>query len=282
MSEGLERIDKVRQFQRKLYLKAKQERDFRFYILYDKIHRWDILLLSWHRVKKNGGSPGIEGLTLKDIERQGVEAFLKQIQSDLLEEAYKPEAVLRCWIEKDNGKRRPLGIPTIRDRVVQMACKTVIEPIFEAEFENCSYGFRPKRSAHQAISHIKQHLHMGCKEVLDADLSQYFDTIPHARLMEQIEKRISDQRVLKLLRMWLKAPVAERTKSGKIRYIGGKRNKRGTPQGGVISPLLSNIYLNELDQEFYRKDGELWRSGARMVRYADDCVPRERGGYGMT
>ena len=273
LSAGLKRIEsKVRQFQRKLYLKAKQEREFRFYILYDKIHRWDILLLSWYRVKKNSGSPGVDGQTFEDIEHQGVEPFLRQIQNDLQERTYKPQAVLRCWIEKANGKLRPLGIPTIRDRVVQMACKIVIEPIFEAEFESCSYGFRPKRSAQQAIVHIKQHLHMGCEEVLDADLSQYFDTIPHARLMELIEKRISDRNVLKLIRMWLKAPVAERTDSGKLRYIGGKRNKRGTPQGGVISPLLANIYLNELDQEFYRKDGVLWRSGARIVRYADDFV----------
>jgi len=273
LSIGLERIEtKVRQLQRKLYLKAKQEREYRFYILYDKLYRWDILVLSWHRVKKNKGSPGVDGQTFEEIEQQGVAQFLKQIQSDLQERTYKPQAVLRCWIEKANGKLRPLGIPTIRDRIVQMACKIVIEPIFEADFESCSYGFRPKRSAHQAIQHIKQHLHMGCKEVLDADLSQYFDTIPHAQLMELIEKRISDRDVLKLIRTWLKVPVAERTKSGKIRYTDGKRNKRGTPQGGVISPLLANIYLNELDQEFYKKDGVLWRSGARIVRYADDFV----------
>ena len=273
MSEGLKRIEnKVRQFQRKLYLKAKQEREFRFYILYDKIYRWDILLLSWFRVKKNGGGPGLDGQTFKEIERDGAVQFLKQIQNDLQERTYKPEAVLRCWIEKDNGKLRPLGIPTIRDRIIQMACKIVIEPIFESDFENCSYGFRPKRSAQQAIQHIRQHLKMGCQEVWDADLSQYFDTIPHAQLMELIEKRISDREVLKLIRMWLKAPVAEQTKSGKIRYTGGKRNKRGVPQGGVISPLLANIYLNELDQEFYKKDGVLWRSGARIVRYADDFV----------
>ena len=273
LSVGLKRIElQVRQFQRKLYLKAKQEREFRFYILYDKVCRWDILLLSWHRVKKNGGSPGIDGQTFKDIEGQGIEVFLKQIQKDLQSRTYKPDAVLRCWIEKANGKLRPLRIPTIRDRIVQMACKIVIEPLFESDFEDCSYGFRPKRSAQQAIRHIKQHLNYGCHEVLDADLSQYFDTIPHARLMELIEKRISDRDILKLLRMWLKSPVAERTKSGKLRYTGGKRTKRGTPQGGVISPLLANIYLNELDKEFYKKDGVLWLSGARIVRYADDFV----------
>lgn len=273
MNRELKRIDEqVRQFQRKLYLKAKQEREYRFYVLYDKIYRRDILLLSWYRVKKNGGSPGIDGQTLDDIKRQGVDQFLKQIQQELQERTYKSQAVLRRWIEKANGKLRPLGIPTIRDRVVQMACKIVIEPIFEAGFESCSYGFRPKRNAHQAIRHIKQHLYEGCQEVLDADLSQYFDTIPHARLMELIEKRISDRDVLKLLRMWLKSSVAERTKTGRIRYTSGKRNKRGTPQGGVVSPLLANIYLNELDQAFYQKDDALWRSGARMVRYADDFV----------
>jgi len=273
LSAGLERIEvKVRRLQQKLYLKAKQEREFRFYILYDKIYRWDILLLSWHRVKKNDGKPGIDGQTIDDIERHGVEPFLKQIQSDLQERTYKPEAVLRCWIEKANGKLRPLGIPTIRDRVVQTACKIVIEPIFEAEFENCSYGYRPKRSACQAIGRIKGHLKQGCFEVLDADLSRYFDTIPHDRLMKLIEKRISDRNVLKLIRMWLNVPVVERTKSGKLRCISGKRNKRGTPQGGVISPLLANIYLNELDKEFYKKDGDLWRIGARIVRFADDFV----------
>jgi len=277
LSEGLKRIaTKIRQFQRKLYHKAKQEPEFRFYILYDKICRWDILVLSWHRVQENGGSPGIDGQTFEDIERQGVDQFLKQIQNELQERAYKVQAVRRSWIEKVNGKLRPLGIPTIRDRVVQMACKIVIEPIFEAEFENCSYGFRPRRHAHQAVQHIKQHLGMGCQEVLDADLSQYFDTIPHARLMELIEKRISDRDVLQLLRLWLKAPVAERTKSGRIRYSGGKRHKRGTPQGGVISPLLANIYLHELDKEFYKKDGTLWQSGARIVRYADDFVTLAR------
>ena len=273
MSDGLKRIgSKVRQFQRKLYLKAKQEREFRFYILYDKIFRWDILVLAWLRVKANGGSPGINGQTFEQIEKQGVVQFLQSIQRDLQERIYKPSAVLRCYIEKANGKLRPLGIPTIRDRVVQMAAKIVIEPIFEADFESCSYGFRPKRSAHQAIRHIGQHISMGCQEVWDCDLSQYFDTIPHARLMTLIERRISDQDVLRLIRMWLKAPVAERTDKGRIRYTGGKRNKRGTPQGGVISPLLANIYLHELDKEFYRKDGPLFRCGARIVRYADDFV----------
>lgn len=277
MSQELKRIEeKVRQFQRKLYLKAKQERNFRFYILYDKIYRWDILVLSWHRVQANHGSAGIDGQTFGQIERQGVRAFLEQLQKELQERTYTPQAVLRCWIEKANGKLRPLGIPTIRDRVVQMACKIVIEPLFEADFENCSYGFRPKRNAQQAIQQIKQYLQKGYTEVLDADLSQYFDTIPHARLMELIEKRISDREVLQLLRAWLKVPVAERTKTGKLSYTGGKRNKRGTPQGGVISPLLANIYLNELDKEFYRKDGTLWHIRARIVRYADDFVSLAR------
>lgn len=274
MSDELKRIEsKIRQFQRKLYLKAKRERTFRFYILYDKIFRWDILVLAWHRVKANGGSAGVDRLTFEQIEKEGVATYLRAIQKDLQERNYKPSPVLRRYIEKANGKLRPLGIPTIRDRIVQMACKIVIEPIFEADFESCSYGFRPKRSAHQAIRHIKQHLQMGCKEVWDCDLSQYFDTIPHAKLMQLVERRLSDRDVLWLIRLWLKAPVAEHTERGKIRYSGGgKRHKRGTPQGGVISPLLANIYLHELDKEFYRKDDALFRCGARIVRYADDFV----------
>jgi len=278
LSKGLKRIEsKIRQFQRKLYLKAKREREFRFYILYDKIIRWDILVLAWHRVKANGGSAGVDGLTFEQIEKEGVVSYLREIQTDLQERSYQPSPVLRRYIEKANGKLRPLGIPTIRDRIVQMACKIVIEPIFEADFENCSYGFRPKRSAHQAIQHIKRHLHVGRKEVWDCDLSQYFDTIPHAKLMQLIERRISDRDVLWLIRLWLKAPIAERTERGKIRYIGGgKGNKRGTPQGGVISPLLANIYLHELDKAFYAKDGTLSRCGARIVRYADDFVVMAR------
>lgn len=274
MSKGLERIEsKVRQFQRKLYLKAKRERGFRFYVLYDKISRWDILVLAWHRVKANGGSAGVDGVTFEQIEKEGVVPYLRTLQKELRERTYEPSPVLRRYIEKANGKLRPLGIPTIRDRIAQMACKIVVEPIFEADFESCSYGFRPKKSAHQAIRHIKQHLNMGCREVWDADLSQYFDTIPHAKLMRLVERRVSDRHVLRLIRSWLKAPVAERTERDKIRISGGgKRNKRGTPQGGVISPLLANIYLHELDTEFYRKDGTLFRCGARIVRYADDFV----------
>ena len=272
MSVRLERIEKIRQLQRKLYLKAKQEPDFRFYIMYDKIHCWDILVRAWQRVKANDGSPGADGLSFADIEKQGLRAYLKELQRELEEMRYKPDVVLRRYIEKEDGKERPLGIPTIRDRIAQMACKIVVEPIFEADFQDNSYGYRPKKSAKDAIARIKSHLRKGYTEVMDCDLSQYFDTIPHGQLMQYIEQRISDKRVVMLIRMWLKAPVVERRGNGKLRYISGKRNNRGTPQGGIISPLLSNIYLNELDKEFYRRDGILNRCGARLVRYADDMV----------
>lgn len=259
--------ERIRDFQRKLYLKAKQEKDFRFYVLYDKIREPRFLKEAYKRVKANAGSPGVDGMTFEAIERNGIETFLANIQEELEKKTYRPNPVLRVYIEKANGKLRPLGIPTIKDRVIQMSCKMVIEPIFEADFEDSSYGFRPKRSAHDAITTIKKNIREGKTEILDADLSSYFDTIPHDKLMIVIGKRISDRNVLHLIKMWLKAPVVE---DGKPK--GGKKNDRGTPQGGVISPLLANIYLNLVDKIVNKAGSIFGQYGIKIVRYADDFV----------
>lgn len=259
--------ERVQVYQRKLYLKAKQEKDFRFYILYDKIFLYYILVESWKQVKANGGSAGVDGVTIAQIEQYGVDKFLKELSEELRQQTYQPSAVKRVMIPKANGGERPLGVPTVKDRVAQMACKLVIEPIFEADFEECSYGFRPNRSAQDAIAKIKEHLKTGKTEVYDADLSKYFDTIPHDRLMIALKERIVDKRVLKLIEKWLKAPVYE---DGQ--YKGGKKNKIGTPQGGVISPLLSNLYLHLLDRIINSATSLFRKAGIMLVRYADDFV----------
>jgi RNA-directed DNA polymerase len=223
--------ERVREFQRKLYRKAKQERGFRFYVLYDKICLPHFLREAYRRVRSNHGSPGIDGETFETIEARGLEVFLAEIAGELRAEVYRPSAVLRRMIPKANGKERPLGIPTIKDRVVQMSCKLVIEPIFEADFEECSFGYRPKRSAKDAIREIKQALLAGKTEVFDGDLTSYFDTIPHDKLVIALEQRISDKRVIKLIKLWLKAPVSEHG-----RMTGGRKSEMGTPQGGVLAP----------------------------------------------
>lgn len=259
--------ERVQEYQRKLYLKAKQEKGFRFYILYDKIFLHYILVESWKQVKANGGSAGVDGVTIAQVERYGVDKFLEELSEELRQQTYQPSAVKRVMIPKANGGERPLGIPTVKDRVAQMACKLVIEPIFEADFEECSYGFRPNRSAKDAITKIKEHLKAGNTEVYDADLSKYFDTIPHDRLMLALQERIADKRVLKLIEKWLKAPVYEEGQ-----YKGGKKNKVGTPQGGVLSPLLSNLYLHLLDRIINSGKGTFRKAGVMLVRYADDFV----------
>jgi RNA-directed DNA polymerase len=260
--------ERVRDFQRKLYQKAKEEKTFRFYILYDKIKLQHVLGEAFRRCRAKGGSPGIDGISFEEIEeRIGTDEFLEKIRNELETETYRPNAVKRVYIPKANGKMRPLGIPVIKDRVIQMACKMIIEPIFEADFEDCSYGFRPKRSGHDAMRTIREELEQGNVEIYDADLSAYFDTIPHKELMQLIGQRIADVRVLHLIKMWLKAPISE---DGKM--SGGKKNKRGTPQGGVISPLLANIYLNLLDKAVKRVGGVFRKAGVTIVRYADDFV----------
>ena len=267
--------EKIRELQRKLYRKAKQEKEYRFYLLYDKIYRPDILSHAYNLVKANKGAPGIDGETFGSIEERegGAEKYLEKIAEELKRKDYKPQAVRRVYIPKTAGGKRPLGIPVIKDRVVQMAVKIVIEPIFEADFQDNSYGFRPKRNTHQAVEDVRNHLLKGKTEVIDADISKYFDTIPHDRLMQLVAKRIVDKQILKLIKMWLKAPIVEEREDGKKEYKG---NEKGTPQGGVISPLLANIYLNVLDALWAVKKVQE-RLGARLVRYADDCVILCRG-----
>jgi group II intron reverse transcriptase/maturase len=273
----LETPEKIRELQRKLYRKAKQEKEYRFYLLYDKIYRMDILNHAYKLVRANKGAPGIDGETFEQIEeRGGTEKYLEEIAEELKRKDDKPQAVRRVYIPKATGGKRPLGIPVIKDRVVQMAVKIVIEPIFEADFQNNSYGFRPKRNAHQAVDDVKNHLFKGRTEVIDADISKYFDTIPHDKLMQVVAKRIVDKQILKLIKMWLRAPIVEEREDGKKEY---KRNDKGTPQGGVISPLLANIYLNVLDTLWAVKKVQE-RLGARLVRYGDDSVILCRGNTG--
>lgn len=260
--------EKVRLLQLKLYDKAKRDASVKFYILYDKVFLPHILREAYSQVRGNGGSPGIDGQTFKEIETHGLTLFLDELGESLRRRTYRPKAVKRVWIEKGNGGKRPLGIPTIRDRVAQAACKLIIEPLFEADFIEHSYGFRPRRSAAGAMKEIKKNLQSGHTEVYDADLSKYFDTIPHDKLMIALEERISDPRMLDLIKLWLKSPIAEDDGT----YSGGKKNGVGTPQGGVISPLLANIYLNLFDRIIAREGGKFERSGVRMIRYADDFI----------
>ncbi|MDP3029814.1 MAG: group II intron reverse transcriptase/maturase [Deltaproteobacteria bacterium] len=265
--------ESIRTLQRKLYRKAKQEPACRFYALYDKVYRADILGHAYNLVRANKGSAGLDGVTFEAIEEnEGAIVFMTELTEALRTKTYQPDPVKRVMIPKADGSQRPLGIPTIRDRVAQMAVKLVIEPIFEADFCNSSYGFRPKKSAHDAVDDVAHSMNKGYTKIIDADLSKYFDTIPHANLMAVVAERICDGAILHLIQMWLKAPVMEVDRDGTKRNIGGgKGNRKGTPQGGVISPLLANLYLHILDRIWERRQLQQ-RLGARIVRYADDIV----------
>lgn len=268
--------EKIREFQRKLYAKAKEKPTYRFYSLYDKICRRDILEHAYRCARANQGAPGVDGVTFEAIESEGWKDWVGKLREELQDGTYKPKAVRRVNIPKPGGGQRPLGIPTIRDRVVQTAAKIVLEPIFEADFEDGMHGYRPKRSAQGALEKVCEALKKGNTDVVDADLSKYFDTIPHADLLKSVARRVSDGKVLRLIKMLLKAPVQEEDEKGNRRMTGGKRSTKGTPQGGVISPLLANIYMNRF-MRAWRERGEDLKLKAVVVSYADDFVVLSRG-----
>src|SRR5215213_381371 len=273
---SLETPAKIRSLQRKLYCKAKAEPAFRFSVLYDKICREDVLLHAYALARANAGAPGVDGVSFGQIEASGVAAWLAGLREELVSKTYRPDPVRRVMIPKPGGGERPLGIPTIRDRVVQTAAKLVLEPIFEADFEDSAYGYRPGRSGADAIKDVHRHICRDYTDVLDADLSAYFDTIPHRDLMQSVARRIVDRHGLRLIKLWLKAPVEERDGEGTRRMSGGKGSTRGTPQGGVASPLLSVIYIHRFLKHWrLTRRGEAFR--AQVIAYADDFVILSRG-----
>jgi RNA-directed DNA polymerase len=253
------------EFQRKLHAKATAEPKYRFYSLYDKTFRTDVLTEAYRKAKANGGACGVDGETFNEVEKEGIDVYLAGLQLEMKERRYVPKPVRRVYIPKPNGKQRPLGIPTIRDRIVQTAFLFILEPIFEADFTDSSYGFRPEKSAHDAVREIYKYLNWGCTEVYDVDLEKFFDTVDHSKLMKLVARRISDGEILRVVKLWLN--------SGYVEEGQHRQSTQGTPQGGVISPLLANIYLNPVDQAFKKERlGNISKGSIHLVRYADDMV----------
>ena len=274
MAMSLATPETVQTLQRTLCLKAKREPTYRFYALYDKVHRADVLAHAYALTRANRGASGVDGIRHEDIEAYGRERFLAELRCELQEKRYRPEAVLRVMIPKASGGERPLGIPTVKDRVVQAAVKLVLEPIFEPDFTDNAYGYRPRRSAQDAVREVHKRLEAGYVHVVDADLSKYFDTIPHAELLRSVSRRVSDGAILHLIKLWLKAPVEERNDRGK--RTRSRTGNRGTPQGGVLSPLLANIYMRRFLKAWEQRGNDR-RFGSRIVNYADDFVILCRG-----
>jgi RNA-directed DNA polymerase len=263
---------KVRRLQAALQAKAKESPNYRFYALYDKVYRADVLAIAYARCEANHGRAGVDGQTFADIEEYGRERWLGELAQELQAKTYRPQAVRRAWIPKADGKQRPLGIPTIRDRVVQMAAVLVLEPIFEPDLPPEQYAYRAERSAQDAVRAVQSYLDRGYTEVVDADLSGYFDSIPHAELMKSVARRVSDRQLLHLLKMWLEAPVEETDAHGRMtRTTRNKDEHRGTPQGGVVSPLLANLYMRRFVVG-WKQLGHEQRLDAHIVNYADDFV----------
>lgn len=268
--------ERIRRLQRKLYVQAKVEPTRRFHQLYDKVYRQDILEHAYRLAKSQNGAPGVDGVSFADIEAWGEGSWLATLGKELHDKTYRPDPVRRVMIPKPGGGERPLGIPTIRDRVVQTAAKLVLEPIFEADFVDAAYGYRPRRSAVDAVREVHRAICQGYTDVVDADLSKYFDTIPHSELMRSVARRVVDRQMLRLIKMWLQSPIEERDGQGHRRLAGGKSSKTGVPQGGVMSPLLANIYMHRYLRH-WRQQGKREQLRAKIINYADDFVILSHG-----